>query len=120
MAALRGEAPFWGRTWIEDLSRPDRLFDFGGKVPLLGRSFQLLPWLPVAFALVVLAVPAWRRGLGEQWALFLFGPLATAVLLNDLPSGLWLCLLVFLGVTAVEQITVPLPPVLAAEGKGEG
>ena len=45
--ALR-QAPFlYGWTWIDDLSQPDRLIDFGGPVVLVPDAFPLLPEIAI-------------------------------------------------------------------------
>ncbi|MCU0638282.1 MAG: membrane protein insertase YidC [Candidatus Krumholzibacteria bacterium] len=103
MVELRG-APF--ALWINDLSMPDALFDFGLNLPLLGSEFRLLPILMGA-AMVVQS----RMGGGDlpnaqtkmmQWMM----PIVFTFVFYGMPSGLVLYWLVNNVLSIVQQYYV--------------
>jgi membrane protein insertase Oxa1/YidC/SpoIIIJ len=118
MPELKGVAPFGGRTWIDDLSRPDRLFAFGRRVPLLGSDFHLLPWLLPLLTVASLAVPRIRRGLVQGPLMTVLGLAAVCLLLYHLPAALWLALIPYFAVNFVEYLLIPLPPLPGDEQAG--
>lgn len=115
MPELKGVAPFGGRTWIDNLARPDRLFAFGRRVPLLGSYFHLLPWLLPALTLAGLAVSRARRRLGPSSPMSALGLTALCLLLYHLPAAIWLALIPFFAVGLAESALIPLPPEPASE-----
>ncbi len=113
IVGLDAEPPFWGRTWIDALRKPDQLFDFNFRLPLLGKSFHLLPFVTPLYLLIRMAlVPSNRREVSQSGFL---GALAFGVFLYHLPSVDWLLLLTFLSVGEVENLLVPSPPVPAQD-----
>lgn len=103
MVELRG-APLG--LWINDLSMPDALFDFGLNLPFLGSEFRLLPILMGA-AMVVQS----RMGGGDlpnaqtkmmQWMM----PIVFTFVFYGMPSGLVLYWLVNNVLSIVQQYYV--------------
>ncbi|WP_166831009.1 YidC/Oxa1 family membrane protein insertase [Thalassoroseus pseudoceratinae] len=108
IAGFDAKAPFWGQTWIENLKKPDELFDFNFRLPLVGKSFHLLPFIPLAYLLIRnTLIPRDRKPLMQSG---LLGALAFGVFLYHLPSADWLLLLTFLSVSEIENFLMPSPP----------
>lgn len=73
--------------WISDLSQPDRLFELGFTIPLMGHSFNLLPVLmAVTQALTIRFTSSGGGQRGTMLALTIF----FFVLFYSFPSGLML------------------------------
>lgn len=86
--SLRGA----GFLWINDLSDTDRLFDLGFSIPLLGSSFNLLPFIMAASQVVTVHLPSANQVSAEEAAkqrrTVLFMAAAFFVLFYSFPSGL--------------------------------
>ncbi len=107
---LRG-APFI--LWMNDLSSPDVLFDFGVKLPFLGSEFHLLPLL-MGVAMYVQSKtgggsptggPA-TGAAGQQKMMQTMMPVVFTVLFYNMPSGLVLYWLVNNIFSIVQQYIV--------------
>ena len=107
---LRG-APFV--LWMNDLSSPDVLFDFGVKLPFLGSEFHLLPLL-MGVAMFVQSKtgggsptggPA-AGAAGQQKMMQTMMPIVFTVLFYNMPSGLVLYWLVNNIFSIVQQYIV--------------
>lgn len=105
---LGQEAPFWGRTWIDSLDDPDRFFRLKMNLPFFGRSFHLLPLIPVLFCLVRDGVI--KRDVEQLTHGGALGMSVLAVFLYHIASAEWIVLLTFLSVGVVEDWFMPKLP----------
>ncbi len=75
--------------WIADLAQPDRLFDLGFSIPLMGHSFNLLPCLMAVTQALTIRFSS-SGGSGGQRGTMLAMTLFFFVLFYSFPSGLML------------------------------
>ena len=80
--------------WIKDLSSPDRLFDMGTSLPIVGRYFNLLPILMGLSQLAVSRFTTTASVDPNQKKMMYFFPLFFMFILYNLSSGLILYWLV--------------------------
>lgn len=109
-----------GFLWVEDLSRPDNLFELPFGVPLLGNQFNLLPILVIAVMLVnqrFTPKPATEQA-RQQQSIMKFMPVMLGLLFYRMPSGLCLYFVASMGIGALERwlidkkaATIKLKPV---------
>ena len=83
---LRGQS----FLWISDLSAPDRLLSFGAALPLVGDSFNLLPFLMGATQVVSSMMTMNAATDPTQKQMMIIMPLAFIFILYSFPSGLML------------------------------
>ncbi len=78
--------------WIKSLGEPDRLFDFGFNLPILGRYFNALPFIMTVTTLLTMKIspaPATDRNAAIIQNLFMFAMAATfLILFYNFPSGI--------------------------------
>ncbi|MFH1732536.1 MAG: membrane protein insertase YidC [Planctomycetota bacterium] len=81
-------APFM--LWINDLSKADNLFSFESALPIIGRSFNLLPLLCAAVMVVQQKLtPKSQDPQAQQTQkMMMFMPILFAFMLYGMPSGL--------------------------------
>jgi len=81
-------APFM--LWINDLSKADNLFSFDSALPIVGRSFNLLPLLCAAVMVVQQKLtPKSQDPQAQQTQkMMMFMPILFAFMLYGMPSGL--------------------------------
>ena len=108
-----------GFLWIDDLSRPDRLFPFGFTIPLLGSYFNLLPVIMAGTQVLVSNLSsspgADEKQLRSQRRGMLIMAILFMLLFYPFPSGLilyWTCS--NLGQFVQQQIMVRFGRSLAA------
>ncbi len=105
---LGRDAPFWGKAWIDALDEPDRLLNLKVNLPFFGRSFHLLPFIPVLFCLVRDGLI--RRDVEQLTHGGALGMSVLAVFLYQIPSAEWIMLLTFFSVGVIEDWFVPNLP----------
>ncbi len=87
-ASLR-HAPFI--LWINDLSKADNLFSLSSPLPIIGRSFNLLPLLCAAAMIVnhkMMGTKSQDPQTQQQQKIMMIMPVVFAFLLYGMPSGL--------------------------------
>ena len=98
------QAPFFG--YIDDLSRPDQLIEFGSAIPVIGWThFNLLPILMVI--LWIGQQKTMPRATDENairmQRIMMFMPVAMGVFLYNYAAGLSLCMMTQSGLGIFEQ-----------------
>lgn len=102
---LRG-APFM--LWMNDLSAPDAMFNFGANIPLLGTEFNILPILMTVLMVVQQklsgsnAMSSGQQAQQQKMMMWLM-PAMMFFLFYKFPSGLVLYYLTFNALTIVQQ-----------------
>ncbi|SVA71019.1 uncharacterized protein METZ01_LOCUS123873, partial [marine metagenome] len=97
---LRG-APFM--LWINDLSRPDAVFDLGINIPLYGAQVAILPLLMgVTMFIQMKSTPTPQSG-GQQKFMMYFMNGFFVLIFNQFPSGLVLYYTLFNILTILQQ-----------------
>jgi len=87
-ASLR-HAPFM--LWINDLSKADNLFSFSSPLPIIGRSFNLLPLLCAGAMIInqkMMGTQSQNPQAQQQQKMMMIMPVVFAFLLYGMPSGL--------------------------------
>jgi YidC/Oxa1 family membrane protein insertase len=102
---LKG-APFF--LWVNDLSKPDALFDLGFTVPFINAStFNLLPLVMTAvWAVQMITGQPTGAVKSEQQKLMMIMPIVFGFLLYNMPSGLVIYWTVNTLLTLVQQIVM--------------
>ena len=97
---LRG-APFM--LWINDLSRPDAVFDLGINIPLYGSQVAILPLLMgITMFIQMKSTPMPQSG-GQQKFMMYFMNGFFVLIFNQFPSGLVLYYTLFNVLTILQQ-----------------
>ena len=97
---LRG-APFM--LWIQDLSRPDIVFDLGFNIPLYGSGVAILPLLMGITMFVQMKSAPTGQGPGQQKLMLYFMNGFFILIFNQFPSGLVLYYTLFNVLTIAQQ-----------------
>ena len=97
---LRG-APFM--LWIQDLSRPDIVFDLGFNIPLYGSGVAILPLLMGITMFVQMKSAPTGQGPGQQKFMLYFMNGFFILIFNQFPSGLVLYYTLFNVLTIAQQ-----------------
>ena len=97
---LRG-APFM--LWIQDLSRPDIVFDLGFSIPLYGSGVAILPLLMGITMFVQMKSAPTGQGPGQQKFMLYFMNGFFILIFNQFPSGLVLYYTLFNVLTIAQQ-----------------
>lgn len=102
---LKG-APFF--LWVNDLSKPDALFDLGFTIPFINAStFNLLPLVMTAvWAVQMITGQPTGAVKSEQQKLMMIMPIVFGFLLYNMPSGLVIYWTVNTLLTLVQQIVM--------------
>jgi YidC/Oxa1 family membrane protein insertase len=114
---LKG-APFF--LWVNDLSKPDALFDLGFTIPFVNAStFNVLPLVMTAVWAVQMITGQPTGGIkSEQQKLMMIMPIVFGFLLYNMPSGLVIYWTVNTLLTLVQQIIMtglPRPKEVSAK-----
>ena len=105
--------------WIEDLSRPDRLFVFKNAIPMLGREFNILPIIMAVTQVLTSKVSAQPSTDPQQQQMqrmmIYFMPIFMLFIFYSMPAGLVLYWLISNLWQVMQQLWVnkhmPKPPV---------
>ena len=97
---LRG-APFI--FWINDLSRPDAVFDLGINIPFYGSQVAILPLLMgITMFLQMKAAPMPQSGVQQKYMMYFMNGFFVLIF-NQFPSGLVLYYTLFNVLTILQQ-----------------
>ena len=97
---LRG-APFM--LWINDLSRPDAVFDLGINIPLYGSQVAILPLLMGITMFIQMKLTPTPQSGGQQKFMMYFMNGFFVLIFNQFPSGLVLYYTLFNVLTILQQ-----------------
>ena len=97
---LRG-APFM--LWINDLSRPDAVFDLGINIPLYGSQVAILPLLMGITMFIQMKMTPTPQSAGQQKFMLYFMNGFFVLIFNQFPSGLVLYYTLFNVLTILQQ-----------------
>ena len=97
---LRG-APFM--LWINDLSRPDAVFDLGINIPLYGSQVAILPLLMGVTMFIQMKLTPTPQSGGQQKFMMYFMNGFFVLIFNQFPSGLVLYYTLFNVLTILQQ-----------------